>query len=92
VKLTDPHPWWQHLPAERRSRRQHARLVLRRLRAWLLLRRQQIGLASGFYLLLCLLPILLGRPALGLVALLPLLLVPPVGYLIYWLMWKEFHH
>lgn len=87
-----PHPWWHHLPPERRSRREHQRLLLRRLRAWLQQRRQLIGLSVGFYLLLCLLPVLLGLPALGLVALLPLLLVPPVGVLVYWLMWKEFHH
>ena len=87
-----PHPWWHHLPPERRSRREHQRLLLRRLRAWLQQRRQLIGLSVGFYLLLCLLPVLLGLPALGLVALLPLLLVTPVGGLVYWLMWKEFHH
>lgn len=92
MKLADPHPWWQHLPPERRRRRDHARLRLRRLRAWAAQRRQLIGLSLGFYLLLCLLPVLLGLPALGVVALLPLLLVPPVGYLVYWLTWKEFHH
>ena len=46
----------------------------------------------GAYLLLCLLPLSLGLVTLTGFALLPLLLVPPVGYLIYWLVWKEFHH
>jgi hypothetical protein len=86
-----PHPWWHHLPPERRSRLEHHRLLLRRLRAWMLQRRQMIAISVGFYLLLCLLPLVLGLPALGLVAVLPLLLVPPIGYLVYWLMWKEFH-
>ena len=92
MKLADPHPWWQHLPPERRRRRDHVRLLWRRLLAWARQRRQLIGLSISFYLLLCLFPVLLGLPALGFVALLPLLLVPPVGALVYWLTWKDFHH
>ncbi len=87
-----PHPWWHHLPVERRRRREHARLLARRWRAWLMERRQLIVLAVGFYLILCTLPLLFGLPALAGVALLPLILVPPVGFLVYWLVWKEFHH
>lgn len=87
-----PHPWWQHLPAERRRRRERIRLQARRWRAWLSQRRQLIALTVGFYLMLCSLPLLLGLQALAVVAILPLLLVPPVGYLVYWLVWKEFHH
>jgi len=87
-----PHPWWHHLPPERRRRRDYVRLLSRRARAWLLQRRQLIVSALAFYLLLCLVPFLLGVPALALMALLPVLLVPPVGYLVYWLVWKEFHH
>ena len=87
-----PHPWWEHLPPERRQRRHHLQLHWRRLRTSLRQRRQLIALSTGFYLLLCLLPVLLGLPAIGAIGLLPLLLVPPVGYLVYWLVWKEFHH
>ena len=87
-----PHPWWHHLPAERRSRREHARLLARRCRAWLAQRRQLIALALGVYLILCALPLCLGLPVLAVVAILPLILVPPVGFLVYWLVWKEFHH
>lgn len=84
------HPWWSHLPAERQ--RQLAReLPWLRFRAWLRQRRVRIGLALGVYLLLCLVPLLLGEPTLAAVALLPLLLVPPVGYLAYRLTWLEFH-
>lgn len=90
--LPSPHPWWLHLPAEQRRRRHHARLLLRRLRAWLQQRRQRLGMALAFYLGLCMLPLLAGLPLLGVAALLPLLLVPPVGVLVYWLVWKEFHH
>lgn len=91
--LSDPpHPWWRHLPPERRTRHQRARLLWRRLKAWLQRRRQRQGLTVALYVALCAVPLLLGLPALALVALLPLLMVPPVGLLIYWLVWKEFHH
>jgi len=84
------HPWLVHLPPERRRRaRLERRLLL--LRAWLGLRRSQIQLLLGLYLLFCLLPLLLGLVTLTAFALLPLLLVPPVAVLIYWLVWKEFH-
>lgn len=86
-----PHPWWHHLPAERRRRREHIALVLRRWRAWLAQRRQLIGLALGFYVILCALPLIAGLPGLTLVAILPLIMVPPVGFLVYWLVWHEFH-
>ena len=87
-----PHPFWHLLPAEQQGRRQRFQLHRKRLAAFLRLRRQRIVLTIAFYLLLCGLTILLGLPQLAGVAILPLLLVPPVGYLIYWLVWKEFHH
>ena len=43
------------------------------------------------YVLIWSIPLLLGEPLLTVFALLPLLLVPPVGLLIYRLVWKEFH-
>ena len=89
--LHHPHPWWQQLPPERRRRRLALQLQARRLRAWLAVRRQRIALTIAFYLLLCALPVGFGQPALGLVALLPLLLAPPVAYLIYWLVWLDYH-
>lgn len=84
------HPWWQHVPSHRRDRL-HLQVRGQRLWAWLRQRRVRIGLAVGVYLALCLLPLLLGEPTLVLVALLPVLLVPPVGYLAYRLTWLEFH-
>jgi hypothetical protein len=44
------------------------------------------------YAALCLGLLLSGAGAVALLAALPLLLVPPVGCLAYWLLWKEFHH
>ena len=89
--LAPPHPWWHYLPPERRRKRDKLRLLIRRLRCWMLQRRQLICLALASYLLICALPMLFGLPLLVVIASLPLFLVPPVGLLIYWLVWKEFH-
>ena len=85
------HPLWAHLPPERRSWRARQTLRLRRLWAWLKQKRQRIGLVVITYLLIWSIPLLAGEPLLTAFALLPLILVPPVGYLVYWLVWKEFH-
>lgn len=87
----DPHPLWRHLPPERRSRRARLALQARRVWAWLKQRRQRIAVAIGLYTLLWMIPLLLQQPLITSFALLPLVLVPPVGWLIYWLVWQEFH-
>ena len=91
MRARDPHPWLAYVPAPQRRAAQRQRKWLQ-LRAWLGVRRHQIQLLLVSYLLLCLLPLSLGLVTLTGFALLPLMLVPPVGYLIYWLVWKEFHH
>ena len=85
------HPLWDYLPRERRSRQALLQLRLRRLWAWLKQKRQRIGLVVLLYLLIWSIPLLAGEPLLSAFAVLPLVLVPPVGYLVYWLVWKEFH-
>lgn len=85
------HPWWSHLPAEQQTRQHRFTLIRRRLQAWLKRKPQRIGLTVITYAFLCSLPLLWGLPLISLVALLPLLLVPPLGLLVYWLVWKEFH-
>jgi hypothetical protein len=72
--------------AERRRTVQRLRLA-NRLRH----RPNQIALLIGFYALLCGVPFALGLGGLALMALLPLLLAPPLAYLVYWLTWKEFN-
>ena len=89
--MQSPHPFWHHLPPERRSRTARWALQLRRLRAWLGKRRQRVTLTLVVYLLVWSLPLLVGQPVITVFALMPLLLVPPVGWLMYWLVWKEFH-
>jgi hypothetical protein len=84
------HPWWRHVPpAERPGRR--VRLLGARCQRCLRRRRTRILASLTFYALLCLIPLGLGQPHLTLLALLPLLAVPPVAYLAYWIAWHEFH-
>lgn len=86
------HPLWTFLPREQRSRKALFQLRLRRIWAWLKQKRQRIGLVVILYLLIWSIPLLVGELLLTAFALLPLVLVPPVGYLVYWLVWKEFHN
>jgi hypothetical protein len=82
--------WWRFVPPEQRRRR--------RFRAWRLrwrerLRQRWLAIAIafsayGFMLLWMLLHL---PPVVTLLALAPMLLLPLVGYLTYWLLWKEFH-
>ena len=84
------HRWWKHVDEQQRSALLREVRVLR-FHAWLRQRRVQIGLTLAAYLLLCLLPLLLGEFVLTLLALLPVFFVPPVAYLAYRLTWLEFH-
>ena len=89
--MTEPHPLWNYLPPERRNRRERATLRGRRLLARLQGRRERVVVATGVYVLIWLIPLIFGQVLITVFALLPLLLVPPVGLLVYWLVWKEFH-
>ena len=87
----EQHLFWQYLPQERKTRKARWNLKLRRLLAWFGGRRQQIGLVTTIYLILWSIPLFLGEPLISLFAVLPLMLVPPVGLLVYRLVWQEFH-
>lgn len=85
------HAWWRYVPESARA----GRLQLVQRRRWqqrLARRRVQISILVGLYSILCLAPLLVGVKSLALLAGLPLLLLPALGYLVYWLTWKEFHH
>ena len=90
-EATPIHPLWEYLPEQQRNRRTLIHLRRRRLWAWLKQKRQRIALVVLLYLLIWSIPLLIGEALLTVFAVLPLLLVPPVGYLVYWLVWKEFH-
>ena len=85
------HPFWQYRPVEDKTARARWSLQLRRGLAWMAGRRQRIGLVIGIYLVTWIIPAVLGQPLITLFALIPLVLVPPVGWLVYQLVWKEFH-
>ena len=85
------HPLWDYLPSERRSRRALFQLRLRRLWTWLKQKRQRISLVLMLYLMFWSIPLVMGQALISVFAFLPLVLVPPVGYMVYWLVWKEFH-
>jgi hypothetical protein len=85
------HSWIPYLS----SRRQRVARFERRLlltRAAFGDRRYQFVSLLAVYLLACLVTFAFGFVTLAGFAILPVVLVPPVGLLIYWLVWKEFHH
>ena len=85
------HPWWHHIPADQRSAVVRA-VGLRRLRELMSRRRSQIIALVMIYALFCTLPIIRAGASLVVLALLPLLLLPALAGLAWWLTWKEFHH
>lgn len=89
--MKELHPLWPYLPPEQRTRRHKLQVQLRRQLARLQGRRERVAVVTGVYVVIWSTPLLLGQPLLTVFALLPLCLVPPVGLLIYGLVWKEFH-
>ena len=89
--MKDQNPFWQYLPDERRTRREQLALKARRLASHFQGRRERVILVTTIYVVTWLIPLLLGQALISVFALMPLLLVPPVGLLMYWLIWQEFH-
>ena len=89
--MKELHPFWHYLPQERRTRIDELRFKVRRLFSLLQQRQAKVVIITSIYVLIWSLPLMLGQFLVSLFALLPLLLVPPVGLLIYWLVWKEFN-
>jgi hypothetical protein len=86
-----PHEdWWRFVPANERPRRRFKAL---RLRWKERLGQRSVGIALAFlsYGLFLLWLLLNLPPVVALFALAPMVLLPLLGYLTYWLMWKEFH-
>jgi hypothetical protein len=85
------HAWWTYVPTEKRRNLQlHS--WQRRLRQRFIRRRNVVVAVALFYLLLCLLLNVFGAGSLISLAMMPLLLLPMVTLLAWWLAWKEFHH
>jgi hypothetical protein len=82
--------WWRFVPPKQRPRR--------RFKAWRLrwkerLSQRWLGITLAFltYVLVILWLMLHLPPVVTLLALAPMVLLPLLGYLTYWLLWKEFH-
>jgi hypothetical protein len=86
-----PASWWSHVPLHERPQRRGTIWFLRLRRAFAS-RSFLITALFSAYAVICLSLLLSGMGAVALLAVLPLLLVPPIGALAYWLLWKEFHH
>ena len=63
-----------------------------RISAWLRRRNSRIIAMGLLYLLLCAIPLVFGGASISLLAVLPMLLLPALAGLTWWLIWKEFHH
>ena len=85
-----PRDWIDYLPENDRqqvtSRRRRQRLVTR-----LRQRRVLVGVCLGFYGLWCLILLIRGLTFAFTLSLLLLLFTPLIGYLAWWLVWKEFN-
>lgn len=85
-----PGSWKRYIPdPERQQRLRQWRLAW--FKAQLQRRRVQIALLGLLNLLICLVPWWMGLRSLTILALLPVLSVPLVGGLAYWITWGEFH-
>ena len=85
-----PGAWWRYVPeAEQPRRLKQWRQAW--LRGQLQRRRVQIALLLALNLLICLVPWWIGLQSLAVLALLPVVAVPLVGALAYWVTWQEFH-
>jgi len=91
ISKHNDHPFWQYLPAERKSRLARLNLSRRRAMAWMQGKKQRISVVLVVYTLIWSVPLYFGQSLITVLALIPLLLVPPVGFLIYHLVWQEFH-
>lgn len=93
LRTRDPrhHPWWEHVPVRQRSetlRRRRFQL----LRANLSTQRMKVAVTLLAYGGITLVIASSGVGAMGALTLVPLLVLPALAGLAWWLTWKEFHH
>lgn len=85
-----PADWADYLPPEHREQRERSRQRLR-LRTQLRQRKTLLVIAASFYGLWCLSLLLAGQWFVFLLALVPLLSLPAIAALAWWLLWKDFN-
>jgi hypothetical protein len=88
--MPEPGAWWRYVPAAERPRRlKQWRLAW--WRAQLQRRRVQIALLLVLNVVIGLVPWWMGLQSLAVLALLPVVAVPLVVALAYWITWQDFH-
>lgn len=85
------HPWWNHVPRNLQARTLERRRRQRFLSALVSQRGRLVALLL-IYGAITLGLMGSGVGAISLLVLLPLLILPPLAALVWWLTWKEFHH
>ncbi|MEB3264399.1 MAG: hypothetical protein VKJ66_08520 [Synechococcus sp.] len=83
-------PWWKYVPTGKRS---ITAMEVRRLRFINLLhaRRFWLFVSITLYIIGAIVLLYTYAPGLAALALAPVALLPVLGYVVYWLIWKEFH-
>ena len=82
--------WINYLPEDQRKQRASERKRLRRLQI-LRQRRTWLWTCLGIYLVWCLSLLIQGKDFPFALALIPLISMPAIGWLAWWLVYKEFH-
>jgi hypothetical protein len=86
-----PKDWAEYIPEKQRREAEQLRRRLRR-KAKLMERRFWVRLCLVVYSVWCLILIASGNAFTFGLALVPALTLPAIGWLAYWLVYKEFHH
>jgi len=82
--------WIDYLPKEQRKQRASERKRLRRLQI-LRLRSTWLWASLGVYSVWCLSLLIQGKTFTFALSLIPLISLPAIGWLAWWLVYKEFH-
>ncbi len=82
---------WASTIAPERRRQQRIKIALKKIQEFLKSERAKLIFLASIYALLLFLLAFSGLGPLAGLALLPLLLIPALAYLAYWLIWQEFH-
>lgn len=87
--MTD-HNWINYLPEEQRKQRLHERKRLRQLQ-FFRERRTWLSVCFIFYSAWCLSLLIQGKVFAFILTLIPLISMPAIAWLAWWLVYKEFH-
>jgi hypothetical protein len=84
------HDWINYLPEEERKKRASERKRLRQMQ-FFRQRRTWLGTCLGVYIFWCISLLIKGNHFAFFLALIPLISMPAIGWLSWWLVYKDFH-